>query len=102
MIGAGDEWKGAIDKNLEDAQLILLLVSNVFPGLGLLLRHRDDAGSKASTEAEMARVIPVILRECLWQESPFARFHPIPEGPQGRDLVDEPGRSVDRRGQGNT
>jgi hypothetical protein len=27
MIGAGDEWKGEIDKNLEEAQVILLLIS---------------------------------------------------------------------------
>src|SRR5271157_4610770 len=30
MIGAGDEWKGAIDKNLEGAHVILLLVSSSF------------------------------------------------------------------------
>ena len=32
MIGAGDEWKGEIDKNLEEAQVVLLV-----PGVGLLL-----------------------------------------------------------------
>ena len=29
-IGAGDEWSGAIDENLQEAQMILLLVSSSF------------------------------------------------------------------------
>ena len=30
MIGAGEEWKGQLDKNLEEAQIILLLISPSF------------------------------------------------------------------------
>ena len=29
-IGAGEEWKGQLDKNLEEAQIILLLISPSF------------------------------------------------------------------------
>ncbi len=30
-------------------------------------------------KAGTARVIPIILRECLWQESPFAKFQSLPK-----------------------
>ena len=38
-IMSGTEWDKAIDKNLETAGLILLLVSSRFSGVGLLLGY---------------------------------------------------------------
>jgi len=77
MIGAGDEWKGEIDKNLEEAELILLLVSASF----LASDYCYDIELKRAIErhkAGAARVIPVILRPCDWQASPFAKFQSLP------------------------
>jgi len=77
MIGAGDEWKGEIDKNLEEAQLILLLVSASF----LASDYCYDIEMKRAIErheAREARVIPVVLRPCEWQRSPLARLQSFP------------------------
>jgi len=76
-IAAGQEWAGQIDAELESADIVLLLISADFLAsdycydremLHALQRH--DAGS--------ARVVPVILRPCDWQTSPFARLQVLP------------------------
>ena len=77
MIGAGDEWKGSIDKNLEGAHVILLLVSSSF----LASDYCWDIETKRAIERHdrgEARVIPVILRPCDWQGSPFGKIQALP------------------------
>jgi len=77
-IGAGDEWKGAIDKNLEEAQVILLLVSSSF----LASDYCWDVETKRAVERHdrgEAKVIPVILRPCDWQGAPFAKIQGLPK-----------------------
>ena len=77
-IGAGDEWKGAIDKNLEEAQVILLLVSASF----LASDYCWDVETKRAVERHdrgEAKVIPVILRPCDWQGAPFAKIQGLPK-----------------------
>src|SRR5262249_6996563 len=76
-IGAGEEWKGAIDKNLEVAQVILLLVSSSF----LASDHCWDVETKRAVERHdrgEAKVIPIILRPCDWHGAPFARLQALP------------------------
>jgi hypothetical protein len=78
MIGAGEEWKGAIDKNLEEAQLILLLVSASF----IASDYCWDIEMKRAIERHdrgAARVIPVILRPCDWHGAPFAKLQALPK-----------------------
>jgi len=78
MIGAGEEWKGEIDKNLEEAQVILLLISASF----MASDYCHDIEMKRAMErhdAGTARVIPVILRSVDWRNSPFARLQVLPK-----------------------
>jgi hypothetical protein len=77
-IGAGEEWKGAIDKNLVEAQVILLLVSSSF----LASDYCYDVETKQAIERHdrgEARVIPVILRPCDWQKSPLGKLQALPK-----------------------
>src|SRR5271157_804367 len=77
MIGAGDEWKGAIDKNLEGAHVILLLVSSSF----LASDYCWDVETKRALERhdrDEAKVIPIILRPCDWQGAPFGKIQALP------------------------
>ena len=77
MIGAGEEWKGAIDKNLEEAQVILLLVSSSF----LASDYCWDVDTKRAIERHdrgEAGVIPVILRPCDWHGAPFGKIQALP------------------------
>jgi hypothetical protein len=93
-IGAGDEWKGAIDKNLEEAQVILLLVSASF----LASDYCWDVETKRAIERHdrgEARVIPVILRECDWQGHRSPSCKPFPRT-QRRSIL---GQRRTRRGR---
>ena len=76
-IGAGSEWAGAIDRELEAADIILLLVSADF----LASDYIYDIELKRAMErheAGTATVIPVILRPCLWQHGEFAKLQALP------------------------
>jgi GTPase SAR1 family protein len=77
----GAAWADEIDEHLEQADLILLLVS------------ADFLASDYCYEIEMARalerhqrgeahVIPVILRPCAWSSAPFARLQALPRNAQ--------------------
>lgn len=77
-IGPGEEWRGEIDQHLEEADIILLIVSPDFIASSYcydvemqraLLRHRDGA----------ANVIPVFLRPCDWEGCPFGKIQGVPK-----------------------
>lgn len=76
-IPPGGEWKNEIDERLRQARVILLFMSPRFieskycyqiEGQEALSRH----GSKEAT------VIPVILRPCAWEDSPFGKLQALP------------------------
>ncbi|MDK3017032.1 toll/interleukin-1 receptor domain-containing protein [Pseudodonghicola flavimaris] len=76
-IGAGDEFENAIDQNLNDADIILLLVSSDFIGS----KYCYDIEMRRAMErheAREARVIPVILRHCDWHDLPFGKLMAAP------------------------
>ena len=77
MIGAGEEWKGQLDKNLEEAQIILLLISPSF----LASDYCYDIETKRALDRHDKReatVIPVLLRPVDWQGAPFFRLQGLP------------------------
>ncbi len=77
-ITAGTEWSGQIDKHLESAKIILLLVSADF----LASDYCYDVELKRAMErheAKEARVIPVILREVDWEGTSFGKLQAIPK-----------------------
>jgi TIR domain len=77
-IGAGEEWKAAIDANIEKAHAILLLVSSDF----LASDYCYDVEMKralARHDAGEAAVLPVILRDCRWSRAPFAKLQALPK-----------------------
>src|SRR5262245_11157906 len=77
-ITDGDDWRDEIEKHLDSADLILLLVSSDFLDSDFcylietsraLLRH----------ESGDARVIPVIVRPVEWQGLPISKLQPLPK-----------------------
>src|SRR5262245_38327238 len=78
-IEPGTELDGAISKHLEEAGIILLLVSADF----LATRYCRDVEIKRAMErheAGTARVIPVILRPVdAWHTAPFGKLQALPE-----------------------
>jgi TIR domain len=73
----GQEWEREIDRNLENAEIVLLLVSPDFLAseyctgremLQALERHRSGS----------ATVVPIIVRPSDWQNSPLASLQALP------------------------
>jgi hypothetical protein len=77
-IVAGDDWQEEIDKNLSRAHIILLLISRDF--LASEYCHSVELEKAMSRhKAGKARVIPIILRWCRWQEDQFAGLQVLPK-----------------------
>jgi internalin A len=77
QITAGSEWEGEIDRNLENANIILLLISSDFIASDYCY-DIEMTRALEKHEAGEARVIPVILRDVNWQSSPFGKLQAIP------------------------
>lgn len=77
-IRAGDEFGHEIDKNLNDADVILLLVSSDFIA-SRYCYEIEMARAIERHEAREARVIPVILRPCDWHDTPFGKLLAAPK-----------------------
>ncbi len=76
-IGAVEEWKGELDRHLEPADLILLLISPDF----IASDYCFDVEMKRALErheAGEARVIPVNLRPSDWETTRFADLQALP------------------------
>src|SRR5262245_37027622 len=78
QIAPGQEWADQIDNALNEAQIILLLISARFMASEYcyakeMVRaiERHDAGE--------AVVIPIILSACDWQDAPFGKLQALPK-----------------------
>lgn len=77
-IQPGAEWRKEIMRNLEEADIIVLLISAHFIASDFCYDiemtralERHDAGE--------ARVIPIIVRKSDWSSAPFARLQALPK-----------------------
>jgi len=77
-ISAGTEWKESIDQNLENADIILLLVSADFLASDYCYENEMKRAMKLHQEGS-TRVIPIILRACDWSSAPFAKLQALPK-----------------------
>ena len=78
-ISAGSEWAGQIDKHLNQADIILLLISANFLAsdycYGIELKR---AMERHEDENDTARVIPIILKSVDWSGTPFSKLQTLP------------------------
>lgn len=78
-IVAGDEWKGAIDSNIRQSQLILLLISPDFVASDYCYDVEMTLALNLH-EQGLAKVIPIILRPVdNWQSAPFSKLQALPQ-----------------------
>ncbi|MBA2288486.1 MAG: toll/interleukin-1 receptor domain-containing protein [Ktedonobacteraceae bacterium] len=78
MISPGKEWQSEIDSHLQDARIILLLVSQHSMQDEALFQI-ETRGAMQGHEAGTARVIPILLSACNWQQAPFAKLLALPK-----------------------
>jgi internalin A len=74
----GGVREAELDRNLEEADLILILVSVDFLELK---SFQNTAASRALERAadRNATVVPILLRDCMWRHSPIGHLAPLPD-----------------------
>ncbi len=77
-IGAGKDIDDEIDSNLEEADIILLLVSPYFIASDYCYNIELQRAMERHHNGE-TRVIPVILHPCDWEQTPFGKLRATPE-----------------------
>jgi internalin A len=77
-IEPGGDWKKQIDENLEQADIILLLVSARFVASDYCYEKEMKRALQRHKAGE-ARVIPVIVRDVNWRRAPFAKLQALPK-----------------------
>jgi hypothetical protein len=77
-IMPSQEWENEINSHLNTAQVILLLISSSFLASDYCY-DKEMTRAMERHEAGEARVIPIILRPCDWQSSPFAKLQSLPK-----------------------
>ncbi len=80
----GDEIDPAIAKALEEAQVILLLVSPDFLASDYCYDKEVQQAMERHSAGE-ARVLPMILRPCDWHDTPFGKLLATPK--DGKPVV---------------
>lgn len=77
-ILAGDAWKGKIDENLDQADLVLFLVSPSFLASDYCcdIEVRKALENKAAGKCE---IISIVLRPCDWSDCEFSQFQVVPK-----------------------
>jgi tetratricopeptide (TPR) repeat protein len=73
----GEEWEQAIDKNLNTAHLIILLISPDFMASDYCFGKEMRRALERHKEGT-CRVIPIILRPTYWEDAPFSSIQLLP------------------------
>ncbi|MEI9975615.1 MAG: toll/interleukin-1 receptor domain-containing protein [Ignavibacteriota bacterium] len=84
-LKAGEPWDKTISANLDVADIILLLVSIDFINSPYCYDVELERALERH-EAGTARVVPVILRPCMWQQAPFSALQALPKDAQAVSL----------------
>ena len=77
MIVGGADWKQELNKHLDSAGIILLLVSANF--LSSEYSNIEVKRAMDRYHAGEAEVIPVILKPVMWKGAAFGRLTPLPK-----------------------
>lgn len=92
-IQPGQRWEREILRELDEAQIILLLISSDF--LASEYINAKELGRALEREAQgTARVIPVIVRPCLWEIAEFAKLQALPTGAKAISLWDDKDKAM--------
>ncbi len=76
-IGAGTEWEQQILAQLGSAKIIVMLVTPYFIASDYCYTIEMNLALERHQAGEV-RVIPILLRPCLWQETPLAMLQVLP------------------------
>ncbi len=77
-ILAGEEWEKEINEQLENADIILLLVSQDFLD-SRFIWEKEMAKALERHKEGKARVIPILIRPSDWERTPLKEIEPLPK-----------------------
>ncbi|MEO5681582.1 MAG: TIR domain-containing protein [Chitinophagaceae bacterium] len=77
MIEAGRNWNQEIKNKISEADLVIMLISADFLASEYIYGEEVQEAFKKHEEGR-ARILPVIIRACNWQDTPFAKFQVVP------------------------
>jgi TIR domain len=78
MITAGSEWVGKIDEHLNGSDIIMMLISADFIASNYCFDVEMNRALERHRAGE-ARVIPIILRKCVWLQTPLSELQALPD-----------------------
>jgi hypothetical protein len=78
-IPAGENWEDHINTRLNDADVILLLVSASFIASNYCW-NKEVREALERHKAGMVQVIPIILKPVHWQDTPLGQLQALPTG----------------------
>lgn len=88
-IEAGDNWEEEIMEKLNSSDIILLLISSDFIDSDFCYKVEMQRALEREKAGE-AKVIPVIIRDCLWEgKAPFSKLQVLPEGAKAVSTWDD-------------
>jgi tetratricopeptide (TPR) repeat protein len=73
----GEEWEQAIDRHLNTAHLILLLISPDFMASDYCF-GKEMQRALERHKARTCRVVPILLRPTFWEDAPFSSIQLLP------------------------
>ena len=77
MINAGDRWQNKIDEALEEAQVIVFLISPDFIASDYI-NSVEVKRAKERHARGLACLIPVIVKDVFWEKNPLSVFQALP------------------------
>lgn len=75
----GQEWNDTIIKEIQEADIILLLISVDFNN-SKYIWEKELAIAMQRQARDEARVIPIILRSCDFSDMPYSKLQALPTG----------------------
>lgn len=76
-LDPGVEWDQAIKQRLEEADVILLLISPDFMASDYIWGVEIESAMQRH-RAGQALIIPIFLKDTVWQDAPFAKLQGLP------------------------
>ena len=85
FITPGEDWDGVIKTEMEQADVILLLVSAKFLASDYIRGVEIQKAVELAT-SKKALLIPIVLENCGWQDEAFGKFNALPR--KGKPIRD--------------
>lgn len=78
LIESGSEWEKEVLGQMYNSDVILLLISQYFISSDYCYEKEMKDAIKLHKEKKV-KLIPIILRECLWEDTPFSELQVLPK-----------------------